>query len=89
MSDKMTLLRKELEIRNISLPGISENYTKTDFYQDAMSRLNMTDSQLTTYLWEHHHPDQIWMVLASIGVGTGILLMVYNYLMARKKSPAE
>jgi len=89
MSDKMTLLRKELEIRNISLPGISENYTKTDFYQDAMSKLNMTDSQLTNYLWENHHPDHFWIVLTSIGVGTGLLLIVYNFLMARKKSPVE
>ncbi|MDZ7777383.1 MAG: hypothetical protein U5L09_18125 [Bacteroidales bacterium] len=83
MSDKMTLLKKELAGRNIKMPDISEKYTKTDYYRDAMVSLNMDSKELTNYLWEQHQPQQIWMVLAAIGVFTGIALLAYNYLMTR------
>lgn len=83
MSDKMTLLKNELANRNIHLPEITETYTKTDYYQDALIRLNMSSNELTNYLWQHHQPQQIWMVLASIGVFTGFALIIYNYLMTR------
>jgi len=83
MSDKMTLLKKELAGRNIKMPDISEEYTKTDYYRDAMVSLNMDSKELTNYLWEQHQPQQIWMVLAAIGVFTGIALLGYNYLMTR------
>jgi hypothetical protein len=43
----------------------------------------MDSKELTNYLWEQHQPQQIWMVLAAIGVFTGIALLGYNYLMTR------
>mgnify|MGYP006278544309 FL=1 len=86
MSDKMTLLKKELASRNIQLPEITAEYTQTDFFNDAMQKLNMNSHELTLYLWEQYNPQQIWIVLASIGVFTGFALIVYNFWMTRRKA---
>lgn len=86
MSDKMTLLKKELASRNIQLPEITAKYTQTDFFNDAMQKLNMNSHELTLYLWEQYNPQQIWIVLASIGVFTGFALIVYNFWMTRRKA---
>lgn len=86
MSDKMTLLQKELASRNIQLPEITAEYTQTDFFNDAMQKLNMNSHELTLYLWEQYNPQQIWIVLASIGVFTGFALILYNFWMTRRKT---
>ncbi len=86
MSDKTTLLKKELTSRNIQLPEISAEYTQTDLFNDAMQQLNMNSHELTLYLWEQYQPQNIWMVLASIGVFTGFALILYNFWMARRKA---
>ncbi|MFW5974835.1 MAG: hypothetical protein ACOCQ6_01370, partial [Bacteroidota bacterium] len=81
-----TLLKKELTSRNIQLPEISAEYTQTDLFNDAMQHLNMNSHELTLYLWEQYQPQNIWIVLASIGVFTGFALILYNFWMARRKS---
>lgn len=78
MSDKFNLLRNELESRSINLPELSENYTKTDFMNEALQKLDMSQHELTNYLWQQYHPEHIWMVFTSIGVITGIGLLFYN-----------
>ncbi len=86
MSDKTTLLKKELATRNIQLPEISAEYTQTNLFNDAMQKLSMNSHELTLYLWEQHNPQQIWIVLASIGIFTGFALILYNFWMTRSKS---
>ncbi len=79
LSDKTYLLRKELLSRNITLPEISDSYTKTEFLKNSMEKLNMNEEQITTLLWNNHHPEHIWMVLFAIGIFTAISLFVYGY----------
>ncbi len=79
LSDKTYLLRKELLSRNITIPEISESYTKTDLLHDGMAKLNLSEEQITTLLWNNHHPQHIWMVLSAIGIVTAIGLIIYGY----------
>lgn len=85
MSDKITLLKMELTKRNIVLPEISDAYSQTDFMNEALVRMQMTQSELTQYLWTNYHPQNFWMILTGIGVGTGLALMLYNRIVLSEK----
>jgi len=78
MSDKMTLLRQELNSKGMKLPEVSDQFTKTDFLNAASEKLNMSQAELTNYLWNSYHPENIWIVFTTIGVVTGIGLLLYN-----------
>jgi hypothetical protein len=40
--------------------------------------MGMTHREVTTYLWNTYHPGNIWVVFASIGVATVLLLWLYD-----------
>jgi hypothetical protein len=50
MADKLTLLQKDLSIKDISIPEISEAFTQNDLYNKAGELFNMTQTELTNYL---------------------------------------
>ncbi len=83
-SDKVAIIRRELASRNISLPEITDAYTKNDFYKDAAGKLKMTQEQMTTFMWEQYHPGNIWYVIAGIGLLTIVGLVVYNSVISRR-----
>jgi len=70
MSDKITLLQREVARRGLDIPAISGNFTQNDYTARAASLMNMDQKHLTTYLWNTYHPQNIWMVFTAIGVGT-------------------
>lgn len=78
MSDKTNLLRQEVEKRGFDIPALSESFTQNDFYQSSARMMNMTQSELTTYLWNTYNPGNIWMVFAGIGLSTVLLLYLYD-----------
>jgi hypothetical protein len=47
-------------------------------FQESLTRLYMEPEQLTRVLYDTYHPGNIWLIFASIGLGTAILLFVYN-----------
>lgn len=77
-ADKFTFLKTELSSRGLSLPEISENFTQTDYWNQAKTLLDFTDSELTRFLWTNYHPDRIWIVYTSLGLFTGIALLLYD-----------
>jgi hypothetical protein len=84
MSDKLTLLQRELAHRGISIPEISDGFSKTDYIQRASELMVMDQASLTTYLWQTYQPYDIWMVFTGIGLGTVILLWLYDRFLLRK-----
>ncbi len=83
MSDKTNLLQREMESRGYDMPAISDTFTQNDFYARAAELMNMTQKEMTTYLWNTYHPGDIWMVFAGIGLGTVILLYLYDRLILK------
>lgn len=83
-SDKAALIRMELGNRGITLPEITKDYTKNNFYDAAAAKFQMTQEQMTTYMWDTYHPGNIWYIIAGIGFLTIVGLLVYNTVISRK-----
>lgn len=84
MSDKFTLLQRDLTGRGIKMPEVDASFTKTDFFNRAGELLNMNQSELTSYLWDTYNPQNIWMVLLAIGITAVVGLFIYDRLWIRK-----
>lgn len=87
MSDKISLLQREAAVRDLDIPEISATFTQNDFVAKAAEMMNMTQTELTVYLWNTYQPGSIWMVFVGIGFGTVALLYLYDRLIlsAKKK----
>jgi len=70
----------------LDIPPISENFTQNDFISQSADLMNLTNQELTSYLWNTYHPESIWMVFAGIGFGTVLLLWLYDRLLLSVKS---
>jgi len=86
MSDKIYLVQQELTKRSISFPDISSGFTHNDLLQFAAGKLNMTQNELTQHLWDTYHPSNVWYVFTAIGVGTAVLLFVFDRLALKSKT---
>jgi len=86
MSDKTNLLVNELAQKGIDHPPLSDSFTQNDLFSLAGEKLSMTQSQLTSFLWEQAHPEKIWMVFAGIGMATVIAMVLYDRLVISKKN---
>lgn len=84
MSDKITLLQREVASRGLSLPSIGGNFTKNDFFTAAASKMNMSADQLTQFLWDKYHPSSFWMVVVGIGFAAAFLLLLYDRYVLKK-----
>jgi len=78
IADKIFLLGKETEIRGISLPQISEEFTKNDYLEMAATNMGMTTKELSNYLWTQYNPSNIWIVYAGVAVSAVIFLWLYD-----------
>jgi len=82
MSDKHTLLIKEVSDKGLE---ISTELSHNQYFSEAASQLNMSNLELTNYLWTTYNPAQIWWVIAVIGGGAAIGLAIYNSIFFSKK----
>ena len=82
MSDKHALLEKEVAQRGLSISG---ELTQNDYFTKAAQEMNMSNNQLTTYLWETYHPSNIWIVIIGIGLMSALLLWLYNRFLLKNK----
>jgi dipeptide/tripeptide permease len=85
MSDKVTLLIREVESRGLSIPEISKNFSATDYFNKAGELMGMNQTELTHYLWETHQPSNIWYVILAIGFFSVIALYFYDKLLLKNK----
>lgn len=84
MSDKITLLQREVTSRGLDLPSIGEKFSKNDFFTAAASKMNMSQDQLTQFLWDKYHPSAFWMVIVGIGLTAAFLLLLYDRYVLKK-----
>ena len=85
LSDKMTLIKKEIAVRGIDLPAISEQFTKNDYIKSAATKLNMSGDQLTQFLWDKYNPSSFWLVVLGIGLTASALLFLYDQFIIKKR----
>lgn len=80
MTDKTTLLKRELAERGIQIADATQN----ELFNKACLDFNMTSLELNNFLWDKYHPSNIWLVVTAIGLISAIALFVYDRLMLRK-----
>jgi dipeptide/tripeptide permease len=85
MSDKITLLQKEVASRGLDIPSISDTFTQNDYINRAAELMGMNRLELTDYLWQTYNPSKIWIVVFAIGFGTVVLLYLYDKLLLKSK----
>ena len=86
MSDKISLLQKEVAARGLDIPAITDNFTQNDYINRAAELMGMDRLELTDYLWQTHNPSKIWIVIFAIGMGTVVLLYLYDKLLLKSKA---
>jgi len=83
MSDKHTLLMREIEKRGLN---ISEELSHNEYFKSAAEQMEMSQRELTNYLWQQYDPSNIWIVIFSIGIFAALSLWLYNrFLMKNPK----
>lgn len=83
MSDKHALLVREVNLKGLIIPeGLSHN----KYFAEAASHMNMSQRELTNYLWNIYHPSDIWIVIISIGMFSAICLWLYNRFLIKTSS---
>lgn len=83
-SDKIFLLQQEIAKRGISLPEISDTFSKNDFFNQAAAKLNFTSTELTNFLWAEYHPSSIWFIYSGVALSAVVLLWVYDRFIVGK-----
>jgi hypothetical protein len=78
ISDKTYLIQKDLTSKGISIPEISETFTKKDLVKFAGEKLGLENSELTLYLWNHYQPSKIWYLYSGVALLAVVLLWLYN-----------
>lgn len=86
MSDKVTLLVREVKSRGLNIPEISKEFSTTDYFNWAGELMGMNQKQLTDYLWSTHNPSQIWYVILAIGFFATIALYFYDRFLLNRKA---
>jgi proton-dependent oligopeptide transporter, POT family len=77
-SDKITILQREVEARNLNIPEISNEFSQNDYIARAGELMEMENWELTNYLWETYQPGNIWIIFAAIGFSSVIALLIYD-----------
>ena len=88
MSDKINLIKKEFAANNWKVPDADE-FTKNDLIDLACEKLSYTEIELTQYLWDTYHPENIWWVFTGIGVFTAIALFIYGKVIKTNKEKIQ
>lgn len=83
LSDKYYFLRQYLVEKNYNSMEEISGLDDGILFQESLTRLSMEPDQLTRILYDIYHPGNIWLIFASIGLGTAILLFVYNKFVLR------
>lgn len=83
IADNVYLLQQEVARRGISLPQISDEFSKNNYIAMAAEKMGMTVGELTDYLWLTYHPSNIWLLYSGVAVLAVVLLWFYNRFIIR------
>lgn len=85
-SDKITLLQRDLALKGIEMPAISEHFTQNDLLFESARTYGMSVNELSDYLYQTYHPSDIWYLFTGIGLATALLLFVFDRALMRNQS---
>jgi hypothetical protein len=88
ISDKIYLLQQEITKRGISIPEISDEFSKNDYFNMASEKMGMHGNELNNFLWETYHPSNIWLVYAGVAISSVILLWLYDRFIITAPRPS-
>lgn len=81
MSDKVVITRQFAESKGLTIPeGLSNNA----YFDSVAQQLHLSHKELTDLLWQQYSPSDIWMVILAIGLGTTVLLYIYDRVIREK-----
>jgi hypothetical protein len=78
IADDISLLKQEVARRGLSVPEISDTFSKNDFISDAAEKMGMTTQELIQYLWMNYNPSNIWIIYAGVAVSAVVFLWIYD-----------
>jgi len=78
MSDKYSFLRDYLVRNGINTSDKISGTDNAVLFNNSLTELDMTAAELNNLLYTTYHPGNIWLVFAGIGLGTALLLFLYN-----------
>jgi len=84
IADDISLLKMEVAKRGLSIPEISDTFSKNDFIAAAAEKMGMTTPELIQFLWTTYNPSNIWIVYSGVAVSAVILLWIYNRFILEK-----
>ena len=83
MSDKDMLVQKLVAGQGIELSG---GLSKSEFFAQAATQMNMTTLELTNHLWDKYNPASIWTVIFAIGLAAAAGLFFYDRFLLNAKT---
>lgn len=89
ISDKIYLLQKEITKRGISIPEISDEFSKNDYVEMASEKLGFHGNELNNFLWTTYHPANIWVIYAGVAVSAVVLLWLYDRFIIASPNPSK
>lgn len=79
LSDKVTLLERAVAEKGFDIPAITDGgFTQNEYFSRAAELFGMNQVELTDFLWQSYNPMKIWYVVLGIGLGTVLLLWLYD-----------
>ena len=82
MSDRRSFVMQLAKSKGFN---ISADPKKHEYFVEVAHKMNMTEKQLVDYLWQHHHPYNIWIVIFAIGIVAATALNLYNKRVLKSK----
>jgi dipeptide/tripeptide permease len=89
IADKIYLIQLEVTKRGISIPEISEGFTKNDYIKIASQKLGMEGGVLDNFLWTNYHPSNIWYIYSGVAFSAVVLLWVYDRFILASPKPSQ
>ena len=84
LSDKYAFLRDYVSINNIEVSDNIDSMDGAILLSETAACLNISTGNLTEILYDVYNPGTIWLVFASIGIITSVLLFIYNRIIIQK-----
>ncbi|MCF6171056.1 MAG: MFS transporter [Bacteroidales bacterium] len=84
LSDKYAFLKDYVATQGLGNMEHIENMDGAILFNQTVDKLGISPEELTQILYNQYHPGNIWLVFASIGATTAILLFFYNSFVLKK-----
>ena len=78
VADKLYLMKRAVAESGFSIPGISDSFTQTQYFQKAEELFGMDTLSLTNHLWTLYGPYKVLFQYAGLAFLAALLLYIYD-----------